>query len=378
MENLEQLKLKKQMLMFEMSMIEQKIAFLEKATTTVTDVPESESLKTEASPMQTAIGKDSTNPLKDEGLLKNLLKEPVLKPDYLKAAKKEEIIYYVIYKGPHNGIYTNWGEVKDICEEDKVICKKFASIELAKLDLEIYSGGPYKNPLLLRPKVKAEKKKKEHRDQRFKNSVREESPEPIVLIEEFRQLWNKARAACQEDFLHEKFFTTDNLTKSLFNFVEGADPILIYQSFRAGLINNIYPSNNLLELKMFPSPMVLAIKNFRKKVLKAKDSPIYIKVISLIPDWKHEENYSPYHFIEIGLASSKKELQPSTAKKDDPDRSLLDTLAKIRVQNLRRIAEQILHAISEVERKINYADRHCIITSRSLAESSEEDSLALQ
>nr|GEX42457.1 hypothetical protein [Tanacetum cinerariifolium] len=334
MENLEQLRLKKQMLMFEINMIEQKIAFLEKATTTVTDVPESESLKTEASPTQTAIG-------------------------------------------PHSGIYTNWGEVKDICEEDKVICKKFASIEQAKLDLKIYSGGPYKNPLLLRPKVKAEKKKEEHRDQRFKNSVHEENPEPIVLIEEFKQLWNKARAACQEDFLHEKFFTTDKQTKSLFNFAKGADPILIYQSFRAGLINNIYPSNNLLELKMFPSPMVLAIKNFRKKVLKAKDSPIYIKVISSIPDWNHEENYSPYHFIEIGLASSKKELQPSTVKKDDPDRSLLDTLEKIRVQNLRRIAKQILHSISEGERKINYADKHCIITSRSLAGSSEEDNLAL-
>nr|GEW61704.1 hypothetical protein [Tanacetum cinerariifolium] len=370
MENLEQLRLKKQMLMFEINMIEQKIAFLEKATTTVTDVPESESLKTEASPTQTTISKDLTNPLKAEVLLKNLLKvntepssstnlnsklvnsspptlgtgklinlatnknmqEPLLKPDYLKAAKKKETRYYVIYKGPHSGIYTNWGEVKDICEEDKVICKKFASIEQAKLDLEIYSGGPYKNPLLLRPKVKAEKKKEEHRDQRFKNSVHEES----------------------------------------------ADPILIYQSFRAGLINNIYPSNNLLELKMFPSPMVLAIKNFRKKVLKAKDSPIYIKVISSIPDWSHEENYSPYHFLEIGLASSKNELQPSTVKKDDPDRSLLDTLAKIRVQNLRRIAEQILHAISEGERKINYADKHCIITSRSLAGSSEEDSLVLQ
>nr|GFA09366.1 hypothetical protein [Tanacetum cinerariifolium] len=124
--------------------------------------------------------------------------------------------------------------------------------------------------------------------------------------------------------------------------------------------------------------MVLAIKNFRKKVRKAKDSPIYIKVISSISDWNHEENYSPYHFIEIGLASSKKELQPSTTKKDDPYRSLLDTLAKIRVQNLRRIAEQILHALSEGERKINYADRHCIITSRSLAGSSEEDNLALQ
>nr|GEX27860.1 hypothetical protein [Tanacetum cinerariifolium] len=218
MESLDQLKLKKQMLMFEISMIEQKIDFLEKATTTITDVPESKSLKTEASPTQMAIGKDSTNPLKAKVLLKNLLKvntepssstnlnsklvnsspptlgkgklinlatkknmrEPVLKLDYLKAAKKEETRYYVIYKGPHNGIYTNWGEVKDICEEDKVICKKIASIEQAKLDLKIYSGGPYKNHLLLRPKVKVEKKKEEHRDQRFKNSVQEESPEPIL------------------------------------------------------------------------------------------------------------------------------------------------------------------------------------------------------
>ena len=415
MENLEQLRIKRQMLMLEMNMIEQKIAFLE-ATTTVTDVPESESLKTKAIPEQTAPGKETTNPLKAEVLLKSLIKvntepssssdsnsklvntspstlgkgklinlatnknmqEQVLKPDYLRAAKREEIRYYVIYKGPHSGIYTNWGEVKDICEADKVISRKFASIEQAKLDLEIYGGGPYKNPLLLRPKIKAEKKKEEHRDQRFKNSVHIENPEPIVFFDEFRQLWNKAREACQEDFLHEKFFTTDKLTKSLFNFVEGADPILIYQSFRAGLINNIYPSNNLLELKEFPSPIVLAIKNFRKKVLKAKDSPIYIKVISSIPDWNHEENYSPYHFIEIGLASTKKELQHSTFKIDDPSRSLLDTLAKIRVQNLKRIAEQILLAISEGERRINYADSHCIITSRSFTGSTEEDNLTLQ
>lgn len=240
MENLDQLRLKRQMLVFEMNMIEQKIALLE-ATTTVTDVPESESLKTKAIPEQTAPGKETTNPLKAEVLLKSLIKvntepssssdsnsklvntgpstlgkgrlinlatnknmqEPVLKPDYLKAAKKEETRYYVIYKGSHSGIYTNWGEVKDICEADKVICRKFASIEQAKLDLEIYGEGPYKNPLLLRPKIKVEKKKEENRDQRFKNSVHKENPEPIIFFEEFRQLWNKAREACQEDFLHE-------------------------------------------------------------------------------------------------------------------------------------------------------------------------------
>nr|GFA74676.1 hypothetical protein [Tanacetum cinerariifolium] len=213
------------MLMFEINMIEQKIAFLDKATTMVTDVPESKSLKTEASPTQTAIGKALTNPLKAEVLLKNLLKV---------------------------------------------------------------------------------------------------NTEPSS--------------------------STNSHSK---------------------LVNSSPPTLDVSQ------PNGASHQELLKKVLKAKDSPIYIKVISSIPDWNHEENYSPYHFIEIGLASSKKELQPSTVKKDDPDRSLLDTLAKIRVQNLRRIAEQILHSISEGERKINYADKHCIITSRSLAGSSEEDNLAL-
>ncbi|GJS42918.1 hypothetical protein Tco_0567961 [Tanacetum coccineum] len=132
-----------------------------------------------------------------------------------------------------------------------------------------------------------------------------------MKFEVFRQIWNKARAACPEDFLHEKFFTTDKVTKSLYNFVEGADPKLVHQAFKAGLINNINPSHNLKELRHFPQPMVDSIKNFRKKVLKAKDDLIYVKVISNIPDWKQEEGYDPYHFLEISLAKSKKEISQS-------------------------------------------------------------------
>ncbi|GKA14399.1 hypothetical protein Tco_0694045 [Tanacetum coccineum] len=187
--------MKKQMLIIELHAIEQKITHLE-TIKTVTDVPESESLKTKAIPKKTASGKET---------------------------------------------------------------------------------------VLLRPRI--HQVKEEHKDQRLK--ITEETPlgfEPIIEFEEFKQLWNKARAACQEDFLHERFITTDKTTKSLYNFIEGADPTLIHQAFKAGLINNIYPSNNLLELRDFPNLMINAIKNFRKKVLKAKDGLIYIKVISTIPD----------------------------------------------------------------------------------------------
>nr|GEZ01766.1 hypothetical protein [Tanacetum cinerariifolium] len=188
MENLDQLRIKRQMLMFEMNMIEQKIALLE-ATTTVTDVPESESLKTKAIPEQTAPGKESTNPLKAEVLLKSLTKDNTdpnslsktsklvhssppttcsskmtilssnnlmqeLTPDYLKAVKQEPKYYYVIYKGPHAGIHTAWGIVKTFVDTDHVTCKKFKSEESARISLATYSQkGSDEKPVLLRPKI---------------------------------------------------------------------------------------------------------------------------------------------------------------------------------------------------------------------------------
>ncbi|GJS42917.1 hypothetical protein Tco_0567960 [Tanacetum coccineum] len=128
------------MLTIELQAIEQKISLLE-TTTTVTDVPKSESLKTKAIPKQMASGKEPTNPLKAKVLLKSLTKDntdpsslsktsklvysspptagsskmTILSPnnpvqeliqDYLKAVKQDPKYYYVIYKGPHAGIHT--------------------------------------------------------------------------------------------------------------------------------------------------------------------------------------------------------------------------------------------------------------------------------
>jgi hypothetical protein len=205
-------------------------------------------------------------------------------------------------------------------------------------------------------------------------------PEPIqhevlnqpLEIEEFRQLWNKARAACSEDFVHEKFYTTDKKTKSLFNFIEGADPKLIYQAFQAGLVDNIYPSCNLQEIKHFPNSMIEAIKNFRKKVLKAKDDPIYIKVISSIPDWQQEIRFSPYYFLEIGLAKTKKETQISQVM-EDKNLPFLEILHPVRINGLRRISEKILESLSGLKKRVNYTSSNCIITSWSFSNPNPED-----
>nr|GEU71392.1 hypothetical protein [Tanacetum cinerariifolium] len=209
------------MLMLEINMIEPKLALLE-ATTTVTNVPESESLKTKAIPKQTALGKETSNPLKAEVLLKNLTKDNTdpnslsktsklvyscphtggsskmtilspnnlvekLAPDNLTAVKQEPKYYYAIYKGPHSGIHTDWGITEALCNNDRVTCKKFKSEESARISLATYSQeGLDQKPVLLRPKI--QKIKEEHRDQRFKIPEDKDQAifKPPMKFEEFR------------------------------------------------------------------------------------------------------------------------------------------------------------------------------------------------
>lgn len=163
-----------------------------------------------------------------------------LKPDYKKALNKEAEIFCVIYKGPHAGIHTDWGITETFCKVDKVTCKKFRNETSARLSFATFNdeANQTKKPLL---KPKVQKIKEEHKDQRFDipNDVEYEVHNPAISFEDFRTIWSKARAACPEDLIYERFFTTDKKTKSLYNFLEVADLRLIQQAFSAGLIDNI-------------------------------------------------------------------------------------------------------------------------------------------
>ncbi|GJV68290.1 hypothetical protein Tco_1483799 [Tanacetum coccineum] len=147
--------------------------------------------------------------------------------------------------GPRAGIYTNWGEVHRICQEDKSTNKKFSSHEQAQMEFHLHGDHNEKtrtNPIFLRPKIsqKIDKIKEDHRDQRIKISEEPIGLEPIVYYQEFIQLWNKARAACQDDFIHERFYPKTKPSKSLYNVVEGADFTTNYQAFlsRAVLVSS--------------------------------------------------------------------------------------------------------------------------------------------
>lgn len=206
-----------------LSSIDQNIKLLEKFDnlTTVTKVPEDESLKTMASPEQTADRKDSTKLSIADVLLKSITKDNTgpdpmmgktsklvnfspstignskmtllssnnmiqeLIPDYKKALKKEPERFYVIYKGPRSGVYTDWGITEKICQDDKVTCKKFRNEASARMSLATYSQeGTSKYIPLLHPKIQT--MKEDHRDQRFvvPKEIQEEMEEVPITLEE--------------------------------------------------------------------------------------------------------------------------------------------------------------------------------------------------
>ncbi|KAL4566124.1 hypothetical protein LXL04_030234 [Taraxacum kok-saghyz] len=287
----------------------------------------------------------NTNPCA-EGISKMTILSPnnktvqEMKPDYRKALDKAAERYYVIYQGPHAGIHTDWGTTEAFCKVDKVTCRKFPSEASAHLSIALHEEASKTKTPLLRPKIQIAKE--DHRDQRFEVSqdIKHQVSHPPISLEDFREVWNKARAACPEDLIHERFYTTDRKTKSLYNFIEGADPKLVYQAYSAGLIDNIYLSCNLQELKFFPSSLVEAIKNFRRNVLKAKDDPIYIKIISSLPEWIHEATIP--HITSWKLA----------------------------YQKLKKTINEIL---SGSKKKVNYTTSHCIVVSWSFKNTGNED-----
>ncbi|GKC65525.1 hypothetical protein Tco_1098123 [Tanacetum coccineum] len=67
--------------------------------------------------------------------------------------------------------------------------------------------------------------------------------------------------------------------------------------------------------------------------------------------------------MEIGLARKNEELHFSKAMEDKLQNPFLEVIKNQRVQSLKRISEIILQAITEENRKVNYADSHCIVIS---------------
>lgn len=130
--------------------------------------------------------------------------------------------------------------------------------------------------------------------------------------DQFRSIYNKILSEDGTSYEKDWYFQSSHkVTKAKYNFREGANPDLIYRVFYCGLIDTIYPGEDLKELDRFPQNMRRAIQRFKERIIRLNEQ-IFIKCISTTAHWDQNPVngedifFEPYHVIRIGKSSKKR------------------------------------------------------------------------
>nr|WNH14480.1 inclusion body matrix protein [Physostegia virginiana caulimovirus 2] len=335
--------------------------------------------KAVSSPNANGIGKDKTNPFKPVALVKSKMtllgqkqEKKDFRLDYVKAVKTHTG-YYAVFSNKRPGVYTEWSIAAKVCHEDKCSCKKYSTKEMAEEALLAFQLDSQDPTVTLQPVKKAKKRPNNPAEHIASSSkAKPESEGFAISFEDFRMIWTKSRISTLEDGSSEKFYTDDKASKSLFTFVEAAEPYLVHTAFRAGLTRMIYPSRNLQELAKFPKEFVKAIKDYRKKFAKANDAPIFLKVHSSLPDWSSQHRFEAVHFVQVGLSNGNKKLPEGMKSIDEPFPSL-DAISRVRVQGLKSIVDKLHHVHSESTIRINHLQDNLLVHNKGPKQISESD-----
>lgn len=304
---------------------------------------------------------------------------------------------YVVYNGPNPGIFSSWPEAsKAIQGIPGLVHKSFNN----RIEAE-GSLAEYNRPKLLKPSDAINKLVLQKEEDSFLTKLQSRQAgtssrmvslglipqvEPVAILEQEKELkkitpeqWfylsNTIREHTDDLVDEEKLFSSDRKYPEFihckFNINSGADPRLVYQVFQCGLLDNLYPGENLAELNYFPEHFRKAIRNFRRSI-KAGYKPIFLRFNSSILDWgERGEVKSPYHFVRIGLVNKEREQEAGIivpAREADP--KVLHLERSYTLNNIYRELRKI-NANSEV--KINYSTSRIIMTSFSTRKLSEED-----
>ncbi|KAF7851549.1 hypothetical protein BT93_L3664 [Corymbia citriodora subsp. variegata] len=304
-----------------------------------------------------------------------------------KMENKSENKYYVVYNGPHPGVYNTWHEAHRNIVGLNVAHKSFTSREEATgsfLDFQKKQKKTYAQtittPLEEVPEARLTVLGK-------LPMTLEKQPELKKDIESFLQdtkitpeVWfhwsNLARTDSGRNIEAIRACAVDRTeTGSKFNIFPGADPRMVLQLFLCGLIENIYPSSNLLEIKNFPESIKKAISNYRKKSGLA-DRPIFIKLHSSITDWEENDILLPYHLIKLGPSSKKMELGEQKKSTCLPPRPV--NISELHHERAMMLS-QILFEVNKIEKKtgakIHHATTKVLIrsTTSNYQEMTDED-----
>ncbi|ACB69774.1 inclusion body/transactivation factor [Eupatorium vein clearing virus] len=424
METVEHLKLKQQALQLELELIQTKLKLAEleqqcPSTAVNVEVPAMEKVikpptnkgKGLASPPQTVGGKDQSNPLtvnvlpKDigEGSSSSKAEQICLKPNQgitapvksgihiseafhevvkIQSSTKKQF-YYVVFNTANAGIYPSWDLAKAATNKvSGVLHKRFNSFHDARKAADFYTednGGErlqfISNANALKPsyadvaskKINDINKKKvlgslpQKKVEEPKDDESVQGFEATLEMQDFIYLRDMARSANKKSILEGKFFTTDKKDISMFNFVPGANPELVYEAFCYGLVSQIYPAENLLELRSFPNDLVKAVKQFRKKITSKPNALIYLKITSSIPTW--DESYQllslPVRIIEIGLCK-KANYHDSIQQKDDGE----NDLHKLAADRYSKVLDKAHSFYQESKVFVNFTDEYVLMYSK--------------
>ena len=306
---------------------------------------------------------------------------------------------YVVYNGPNPGIYSSWPEAtKAIQGKPGLVHQSFTSRIEAEGSLADYNRPKLSKPsdvinkLVLQKEQNGFLAKLQSRQGGTSSRMvslgkipQIEPPAPVLEQdkEELRKItpqqWfylsNTIREHTDGLIDEEKFFSSDrrypDFIHCKFNINSGADPRLVYQVFHCGLLDNLYPGENLAELNYFPEHFRKAIRNFRRSI-KAGNRPIFLRFNSSILDWgERGQVKGPYHFVRIGLVNKEREHEEGLiVPAREPDLSVLHLERAYTLNNIYRELRKI-NENSEV--KINYFTSRIIMTSFSTRKLTEED-----
>nr|ABY66574.1 inclusion body protein [Cauliflower mosaic virus] len=440
MENIEKLLMQEKILMLELDLVRAKISLARangssqqgelslRRETPAQEVAVHSALATftptqvKAIPEQTAPGKESTNPLMASILPKDM--NPVqtgtrlaVPSDFLRPhqgipiPQKSELNstvtphgvesgiqhphtnYYVVYNGPHAGIYDDWGCTKAATNGvPGVAHKKFATITEARAAADAYTTSQQTDRLNFIPKGEAQlkpksfakaltspPKQKAHwltlgtKKPSSDPAPKEISFDPEITIDDFLYLYDLVRKFDGEG--DDTMFTTDNEKISLFNFRKNANPQMVREAYAAGLIKTIYPSNNLQEIKYLPKKVKDAVKRFRTNCIKNTEKDIFLKIRSTIPVWTIQGLlHKPRQVIEIGVS---KKVVPTESKAME---------SKIQIEDLTELAvktgEQFIQSLLRLNDKkkifVNMVEHDTLVYSKNIKDTVSEDQRAIE
>jgi hypothetical protein len=193
-------------------------------------------------------------------------------------------------------------------------------------------------------------------------------PETITK-KEFFELVNIIRPHVNDSTKNETFYTIDySRLGSKINFLPGASAEIVYKYFCAGLIKNIYPSQDLKEISLFPPALKEKINLYQTRASKHQN--IFLSFYSSPMDWDEEKTYSPYHIILMGRVSKGFEIRKTPTRRPIYDSE--EPIMEERIENLKNVFYEMRKINLDTKIRVNYFSSKIFLFTRIPQAISEE------